>query len=82
MILIERAKQRTGTAGQADCSAARDADVCVLSDAPETGTALRLREAFPPAVGLHLMGSSRTHTRGGGIAIVYRKDRFNFHSSV
>ena len=53
----------------------------MLSETHETGEALRLRGAFPPKLGLHTVGS-RTHTRGGGVAILYRKDRFKFHSAV
>ena len=78
----ERAALRARTAVFQDSSAAKDADVCILSETHESGAALRLRDAFPSVLGLHLVGSSRTHTRGGGVAILFRKDRFKFHSSA
>ena len=56
------------------------ANVCVLSETHETGAAMRLRDAFPKETGLYIVGSSRTRNRGGGVAILFRKDAIKFHT--
>ena len=57
------------------------ADVCILSEAHETGAALRLRAAVPEAAGWQIVRSSRTQHRGGGVAILFRRDEFKFHAA-
>ena len=58
-----------------------EADVCILSETHETGAALRLRAAVPDSLGWQIVGSSRTQHRGGGVAILFRRDEFKFHSA-